>query len=239
MRTVENNADILNNFSPLLESPGPLPLAKSAKPTKKPNVEIPDHMLSPLSLKRREERHRREREELRLREKRLNLYRKPVEISFPDDDEFENDEDSDDMSEVDLAEVEQCSPMAEFPEIDGPESISETLDDPLSGTVQYHPPANGHDVSKSLLNPDLICSLVGGNYSQHTSSSSRMTKATSPNALKVVNTAELALSHRPDYIIPQRKQAIKIVKNLVDRSSYKAKLSNDTEPALFRGELEK
>lgn len=262
IRTAENNADRLNHLGPLLESPGPLPLAQSAKPnvnrdplldsdrplplarSAKPKVEIPDDMLSPSALKRREERRRRESEVLRLRERSLSRNRQPTEnISLSDIMEIDEEED---ISEIDPAELEHLSPMAEAPEFDGPEeSISETLDDSLSGTVRYHPSGKGHDlvdVSKSpsyRLNPDVICSLVGGDYSQYTSLSSTMRKATSPNALTVVNTAELALSSQPDYIVPQRKEAIEIVKHLVDRSSYKAKLSDDTEPALFRGELEK
>jgi hypothetical protein len=205
-------------LGPLLDSHRPLPLAQSAKP----DVKIPDDSLIPSALKRREERRLRESEELRLRERRLNRYSQPKEVDMKIED---------DMSEIDRAGLEEASPIAEAPEFDGPEPISETLDYDFSGIIQYHPFVKGHgsiDVSKSpsyRLNLHLIDSLVGGDYSKYTSLSSI---SNSTNALTVVNTAELALSRQPDYIIPQRKQAIEIVKNLVEANKA-GKLSDDIE----------
>jgi hypothetical protein len=124
-----------------------------------------------------------------------------------------------DRPEIDLAELEEISPIPEAPELNGPEPISETLGDVFSGIARYHSIAKGHDsvdVSKppsSRLN--LINSLVGGDYSQYVSLSPSIKNSTLPNALTVVNTAELAVSHQRDYTIPQRKRAIEIVKNLV------------------------
>lgn len=138
------------------------------------------------------------------------------------ENENENDTPGIEMM-MDRAELEESSPIAEAPKFNGPEPISETFDDDFYGTVEYHPPiANGHgsdDVSKSpscRLNPNLIDSLVEGNYSEYTSFSSSISNSTSPNALTAVNTAELALSHQRDYIIPQRDKAIEIVKYLVE-----------------------
>ena len=165
-----------------------------------------------MALKRRQQR--------RLRERSPSQYLQPRKESSQFDDNVM--EVKTDLPEIESAEFEEASPIAEAPEFNGPEPISEPLDDEFSAFVQYHPLANGHDsvdVSKSpsyRLNPNLIDSLVGGDYSQYTSLSSSINNSASPNGLTVVNTAELALTRQRDYIIPQRKQAINIVKNLVE-----------------------
>ena len=200
----------LKRRDPLLDSPVSLPRAQFAK---EPFVEIiPDNELSPLALKRREERRQRDSRSSRVRPSEEGS-------SLSVDMESEDDPDS--------VELEDASPIAQVPEFNGPEPISESLDLDF-GIIQYYPFANGHDsveVSKSpsyRLNPNLIDSLVGGDYSDYTSLSSSISNSTSPNTLTVVNTAELALSRQRDYIIPQRKHAIEIVKNLVDGKQSQA-----------------
>lgn len=194
----------------MLDSPGRLPLAQSAKV----NVEIPDSELSSSALERRQKR--------LLRESSSSQYRQSREESREESSSlFDDTENETDTPEIESADFEETSPIAEVPEFNGPEPISETLDDDFLGRFQYHAFANGHDsvdISESpsfRLNPNLIDSLVGGDYSQYTSLSSSI-NSTSSNALNVVNMAELALSRQRDYIIPQRKQAIEIVKNLVE-----------------------
>ena len=126
--------------------------------------------------------------------------------------------DSAELSLID-SEEDEASPTIQAPECTGPDPISESFD---FGFVQLHPCANGHDsveVSESpsyRLNSNLFDSLVEGDYSEYTSLSSSISNSTSPTALTVVNTAELALSRQRDYIIPQRKQAIETVKALVE-----------------------
>ena len=157
-----------------------------------------------------------------------------------DDEELEKEleelEELDEERELELLEeleeerelelLEACSTI-QAPEFTGPEPISQTMDDDFE-IVQYHPSANGHgsvEVSESSiyrLNPYLIDSLVGGDYSEYTSSSSSIRNSTSPTALTVVNTAEQALSRQRDYIIPQRKRAIEIVKTLVEGNFVQA-----------------
>ena len=128
-----------------------------------------------------------------------------------------------------LEKLEELSPIPQAPEFDGPEPIAEALEDEFFEIIQYYPPANGHDsvdaskLPSYPLNPNLIDSLVGRDYSQYTSLSSSVSNSASPKALSVVNTAELVLSHQRDYIIPQRKQAIEIVKNLAEGKFVKAK----------------
>jgi len=220
----------------LLDSSGPHPLARSAKrnlgpfPLNSPRAlpfaesddEIPDDKLSPLALKRRQERRLREKgpSQDRRFEKESKSDNMEIERDMPDSEEFEEFE-----------EPEDFSPIPEAPEFDGPEPISDTLEDDFFGTIQYRPPANGVDASKSpsySLNPNLIDSLVGGDYSPYTSLSSSVSNSASQKALSVVNTAELVLSHQQDYIIPQRKQAIEIVKKLAEGKIVKAKLVKPT-----------
>lgn len=219
IRTVQDNADRLNSLSPLLNSPGPLPLAQSAS---KP-VERPDEELSPSALKRRQER--------RLRENSVNRDRrsprKNKERSQLSGVKFETIT-AENLDSVDSEKLEAASPTVHAPEFNGPESISETVDNNF-GVVQpvHQPSVHGQhsiEVSQSSnyrLSQNAIDSLAGGDYSGYTSLSST-SNSTSPNALTVVNTAELALSHQRDYIIPQRKRAIEIVKTLIGANSVQA-----------------
>jgi hypothetical protein len=124
-----------------------------------------------------------------------------------------------DMSSIDPEELEEetASSTVEAPEFTGPEPISETIN---FGILQYHPFANGHvsvEVSESpayRLNPNLIDSLVGGDYSEYPYSSS-IYNSTLPTTLAAVNMAEAALSRQPDYN-SERKGAIEIVKAAVE-----------------------
>jgi len=205
----------------LLNSPGPLPLAHSVK---KPSAEIPDHELSPLALKRRQER--------RLRESGTSQYSQSPSLDKEESSQSDNEESETATPSIDTAELEEeedASPTVQEPEFTGPEPISETIFDDID-VVQYRPIVNGHDsdsveVSESpiyRLNPNLIDSLVGGDYSEYTSLSSSISNSTSPTALTIVNTAELALSRHRDHIIPQRKRAVKIVKTLVEGNLVQA-----------------
>lgn len=133
------------------------------------------------------------------------------------------------MDSVDSAELEAASPTVHAPEFNGPESISVDGVNNNLGVVQlaHQPSAHGEhsikvpDSSSYHLSPNIIDSLAEGDYSAYTSLSST-SNSTSPNALTVVNTAELALSHQRDYIIPQRERAIDIVKTLVGANFVQA-----------------
>jgi hypothetical protein len=220
IRNVQDNADKLGPLSRLFDSSGPLPLAK-------PYVEVPDDKLSPSELKRREER--------RLREKNVNQdYQPPRKYrkgrresqsgrrgSQSGGMKFEEGTaENGNLVSVESAELEAASPTVHAPQFNGPESISDTIEDFNNNSAVVQPSPHGQhliQVSESssyYLNPNIIDSLVGGDYSGYTSLSST-NNSTSPNALTVVNTAELALSHQRDYITPQRKRAIQIVKTLV------------------------
>jgi len=239
--TVQDNANILDSLRPLLNLPGPLPLAPSS--TKLP-VERPDDELSPSALKRRTERRLREnREGQDRRSPRRNRERSRESRSG----DMTVTAGNGNLDSFDSAELEAASPIVHAPEFNGPESISETLAGLSSnfGVVQLaQPSAHGErsikvsDSSGYHLSPNMIDSLVGGDYSAYTSLSST-SNSTSPNALTVVNTAELALSHQRDYIIPQRKRAIGIVKTLVGANfvqATKGKSSDGIERS-FSGEL--
>jgi len=197
----------------LLNSPGPLPLAQSVK---KPSAEIPDDELSPLALKRRRER--------RLRESRSSQNLRFGQSGNKNFEKFT----ANDLNEVDWEEdededlvVEDEDPVVQAPELNGPEPIPKLIDSDF-GIVQHHPVASDHhsvEVSESpshRLNINLIDSLAGGDYSKYTTLSSSTSNSTSPTASTVVNTAELALFHQRDYVIPQRKHAIDVIRALVE-----------------------
>lgn len=195
----------LNSLTPSLNSPGSLSFTQSAE---RPSVEIPDDELSPLALKRKQE-----RQSPSLDEKRSSQSGNKSETA---------------THLIDMADLDEAAlPTVQIPEFNGPEPISETMDDDFR-IVLYHPFAKGHDsvdISESpsyRLNPNLIDSLVGGDYSQYISLSSSISNSTSPKALTVVNTAELALSRQRDHVIPQRKRAIEIVKSLVEGNFVQA-----------------
>ena len=213
-----------NSLGPYPNSPGSLPFAQSAQ---KPSAQIPDDELSPSSLERKREPHlcesgsSQDRQSPRLDEVDNKSGTATHLIDVADLEDITYLEDIADLEE-DIADLEEeALPTVQLPEFNGPEPISETMDDDFR-IVLYHPFANGHDsleVSESpsyRLNPNLIDSLVGGDYSGYTSLSSSINNSTSPTALTVVNTAELALSRQRDYTIPQRKDAIEIVKSIVE-----------------------
>ena len=189
IRTALKNAKELNSLRPMLDSPGPFPLAKSAKPI----AERPDEELSPSALKRRQQR--------RLRESMPKRLRQSLRQNKEESTMFGND-----LNSFDSADLERASPAVQEPAFDGPEPIPEIIGNNF-GFVQHHPFAKGHS------NPNLVGSLAGDDYSGYTSLSSSISNSMSPTtALAIVNTAELALSCQHDYSIPQRKQAIEIVK---------------------------
>lgn len=216
IRTVQDNASRLTSLGSLLDSSGPLPLARSAgyRSTKPSNDE-----LSPLALKRREER--------RLRENNSNRNRRTS-------SRRKREHQSDDMGlepvmaknfdSANPTELEAASATVHAPEFNGPESISETINDfnnNFGVVLPVHRPLNHgqHSVKASesfsyRINPNMIDSFAGGDYSKYTSLASA-NNSTSPNALTAMKTAELALSYQRDYVIPQRKHAIEIVKTLV------------------------
>ena len=227
----------------LRESGSSLPFARSAK---KPSTEIPDDELSPSALKRRQE--------LRLRESRssqdsqsLSLDEESgqsgnmksetatpsIDTAEPEEEVVVEEEEEEEYEYEYEEDEEDVDPTIQAPEFIGPELISETIDRDF-GIVQYRPFAtrNDHDsveVSDSPIyrfNPQLIGSLVGGDYSDYTSLSSSISNSTLPTALTVVNTAEEALSCQQDYDIPQRKQAIKIVEILVKEDPSTKYISN-------------
>lgn len=139
----------------------------------------------------------------------------------------ESDSTEFEASTVDLdsarpADFEAASPTVHAPEFNGPSSIPDTIDVFNNFGVQT---ANGpwkhgqrsFTVSQSpsySLDPNMIDSFAGGDYSRYTSLSST-SNSTPSNAVTAVRTAELAISYQRDYAIPQRKHAIEIVKNLV------------------------
>ena len=104
-------------------------------------------------------------------------------------------------SSIDLEEFEDDSPAVQEPELTGPEPISKIIDFTID------------QASLEVPNPY--------DYSAYTSLSSSI-NSLSPNALKVVNRAEMAFSHQQDYVIPERKRAIEIVKTLLEgKSNYR------------------
>lgn len=212
IRTVQDNADKLNPLRRLFASPGPLPLAQSAT---EPPVQLPDDKLSPSALKRREAR--------RLREKNGNQDHGPPRRKRSRKNRsggMESEADTAEHDEFNSAELEAASPTVHPPQFNGPEPISDTIEGFKNNFAVVQPSAHGrHSIqvsesSSSRLNPNIIDSLVGGDYSGYISLSST-NSSTSSNVLTVVNTAELALSHQRDYIIPQKKRAIEIVKTTV------------------------
>jgi len=218
IRTVQDNADRLPSLDSLFDSPGPLPLARS------PSVKPSDNELSASALKRREERRFRENNPSRVRRSSPRRIRESAGSIESDNMEFETVK-AESFDSVNPDVLEAASPTVHAPEFNGPESISETIDVFNNNSIQpaHRPFEHGQHsikVSESLgyrPNPNSIDSFVGGDYSRYTSLSPTG-HTTSPNASTAVKTAELALSYQRDYVIPQRKHAIEIVKTLVGGS---------------------
>jgi hypothetical protein len=152
-----------------------------------------------------------------LNEKKTSIDSAALQVASPGLNEEETSIDSAELEDDDpnwgtfIGSEELDDDSAAFlgPEFTGPEPIPERIDFTI-----------GHDSFKVSKSPSYR-SLVGGDYSEYASLSSSI-KAPSPNALKVVNTAELALFHQRDFVIPERKRAIEIVKALLEgRSSFK------------------
>ncbi|KAF8808082.1 hypothetical protein BYT27DRAFT_7211679 [Phlegmacium glaucopus] len=217
IRTVQDNADRLPSLDSLFDSPGPLPLARSAQ---YPSAKRSDHELSPSALKRREERRLRDNNQSRVHRSSVKRNRESSGSTQSNDMEF-GTVNAESFDSAHPAALEAASPTVHAPEFNGPESIPETIDIFNNVIYRTHPPTGHgqHSVKVSELldyrpNPHSIDSFVKGDYSKYTSLSSA-SNLTSPNALTAVKTAELALSYQRDYIIPQRKHAIEIVKTLV------------------------
>lgn len=197
----------------LFNSPGPLPLAQlSAKPSARPSVDLQDHELSPSALKRRLERLARESDLSQpLKNNRQRWTRRNAASRDTDSDKVDMD---DKAVSLELQE----------PELTGPDHIPDDVFNNNFGVVHH----GQHLIKASGLpsyRPNSIHSLAG-DYSKYISISPA-SDSTSPNALEVVNTAEMALSFQSDFNIPQRKKAMELIKTLVD-SVPVAKEKQDT-----------
>ncbi|KAF8167384.1 hypothetical protein B0H34DRAFT_792113 [Crassisporium funariophilum] len=218
IRNVRSNALKLGSgFESLLYTPGPLPLER-AKPKTTPSSSV---TLSASALKRRADRLRREKagsksgtsvsQTARRTEPRQTMKQRMAQM--PDSIDLEEKIDESELNGASDEELHEQSAISPPPLSSGPEAPTNLEE--LFGRV-HHAPALSIATSSTTYSvpPQLVSSFIKGDYSKYVTQDGA-DYATPPRELGPVKRAQVALSHRFDYSIPQRKHAIDIIQQSV------------------------